>query len=211
MNFLNFDKNEAMKYGNQTSATSGKLIGTIESARIYQTGGNIDLDLNVKPIDGRREIKYIKLNLQRTDNAGTVKEGYGLAKFNMIRGLLNLTNEASLKLRKERQEVFGKEQQVQIIGGMIGKQIGLVLQRHNWSITTDGNYYRYNMNILMPFDAKTNQTFSERENAQNAKKVDSICATLKDKTDPDIGVPNYGKTNTESNSGADSDVPSYFD
>jgi hypothetical protein len=211
MDFLNFNKDEAMKYGNQSSATSGKIIGTIESSRMYQYNGNIELDINLKPIDGRREIKYIKLNLQGTDNNGNPKEGWGLAKFNMIRGLLNLTTEASLKLSKEVQKVFGNEQQVQVINGLIGKQIGLVLQRHNWGITEDGKYYRYNMEIIMPFDAKTDQTFAERENGQKAKKVDSICETLKDKTDEGIGSPSYGGNSEISNNSADSDVPSYFD
>ncbi len=183
-----FDAEKAVEVGNQSSAVTGPQACKIESAKLYTQDGKTIAEFTLAPTNGTKTLRFVKLLLKKAD--GT--DGYGLAMWQQMKALLNLTGDKSvLRIEKLEEDMFGVITEVYYIRAIEGKVLGFLLQRSNYGLSDDKKYYRYSMNVVMVFDSNTKKTWPEKKGNQDAKAVDKRMETLVTKTTPGLETPTF--------------------
>lgn len=191
MDFKTFNEEQATIIGSQSSAVTGPMVATIDECKIYEQDGKTFAEFTLSPKDGRKTLRFVKLMLEKDDK--TI--GYGFPQWNAIRGLLRLTSPESLNIEEGTANVMNVTTDVSFIRAMEGKVLGFLMQRNNWALDDEGRYYKYSMNIILPYDKATKQTFAEKKNGQSAIKMEQRASTLTDKTKEGLAIPTaYAKS-----------------
>jgi hypothetical protein len=205
MDFKKFDDGQATMIGTQSSAVTGPMVAKIDDCKVYDQDDRIYAEFTLTPIDGRKTLRFVKIQLQKED--GT--PGFGFPQWNSIRGLLQLTTEDSLRTRIVEEDIINQKKEVTYIDGMAGKTLGFLMQRNNWGVDEAGEYYKYSMNIILPFDPGTKQTYSEKKNGQKPIKMEQRAANLTTKTTAGLPTPTRYASNSAGTSTELNDLPSW--
>ena len=190
--FKDFNEDQATSIGSQSSAVTGPGVFKIDDCKVYVQNERTIAEFTLAPKDGRKTLKFVKLLLTKEDKTA----GFGANQWNAIRGLLNLKSLETLKIETVQEDVMNVMTNVNYIRGMEGKEIGLLMQRYNWGNSDDGRYYKYSMNILLPFDKITKQTYAEKKNNQAAKALDKRVPNTHDKTADGLSIPTTYQSST---------------
>ena len=148
--------------------TSGAYTGRITNA-IWdgsQNSNSAYLELSFESDDGLKA-NYINI-WHANKNGDPIKSG--IAKINAMMGLLKLPRLSSVP--KDNHNICPE---------LIGKPIGLVLQKVLYSKTNGDDSYKFE--IVVPFGANTGKTLKEAVENLPAQRVEQIIATLQDKDD----------------------------
>lgn len=185
MDFKTFNEEQATIIGSQSSAVTGPMVGKIDECKVYEQDGKTIAEFTITPVDGRKTLRFVKLQLEKEDKT----KGFGFPQWNAIRGLLRLTSPASLNIEEAQAEIMNVTKDVSFARGMEGKILGFLMQRNNWGIDDEARYYKYSMNIVLPYDRTTKQTYAEKKNNQKAIKMEQRASRLTDRTASGLGIP----------------------
>lgn len=165
-----YNQESALKAGG-TAKETGAYVGTIEAADYKRAkSGSAGLELSIKTQDGS-EFNYLTLWYMKADGS-EIKGGSS-----MINAIMGLTHTQALS---ERQVGVGNNGAGLFEAPeLIGKEIGLLLQK-SWYTKNDGGD-GYKFEIRLPFNPKTKQTLKEQVSNAPAEMVDRMASTLTDK------------------------------
>ena len=65
--FLKFDEGQASAIGSQSSAVTGPMIAKIDECKIYEQDGKTIAEFTLTPTDGRKTLRFVKLQLEKED------------------------------------------------------------------------------------------------------------------------------------------------
>lgn len=126
--------------------------------------------------DDGRTANYLQLWTHNKDGG----ELYGLKVLNAVMAVLNVRSitptQATLK------DFEGTPYRAMVYRELMDKPLGVVLQREEYEKTQGGIGHK--LNLVMPYEASTGRTAGEMLSRRDAKAVDSLLKTLKDKTLP---------------------------
>lgn len=174
---LNAETAKAAEQFSSYLDTTGKYLGVITRAEVITSSqGTEGVELAFKARDGR-EANYIQL--WTFNKAGADLQG--LKVLNALMAVLKLRNIAPVKGPIEKMD-DGKKVVVQaeLLPDLMGKPVGLVLQREEY--IKDNRQTGYRMLLIAPFCAETERTATEvLSQAREAKALTKIIEWLADK------------------------------
>jgi hypothetical protein len=143
---FNFDANKAKKAdGGNHITESGYYASLTIKECIISTGTESTqfCEFNFED-DMGRQLNFVSVLIRQKDG----KEAYGMAKIHALMGLLRLQNVSSVPVTVDK---FGRQVTVERIPAIIGKQVGVIVQREN---KPEG---RFSMNVLhfVGYDGRT--------------------------------------------------------
>ncbi len=171
MNTFTYDQQSgesagAAAYINETGKYAGQLLQAeyvISSAK--STKG---IEFTFQAADGAKA-NYLTAWYEKSDGS-QIKMG-----IDMINAIMGCTRTQSLSMTS----VAGQNGAINIAPELAGKPIGLVLQK-TLKTKQDGSD-TYSFDIRMPFVAQTGKSLKEQSSGQDAKIIDNMMKTLKDK------------------------------
>ncbi len=171
MNTFTYDQQSgesagAAAYINET----GKYVGQILQAEyvISSNKGTKGIEFTFQAADGAKA-NYLTAYYEKSDGS-QINMGW-----NMINAIMGCTKTKGLTMVS----VAGANGAINIAPELANKPIGLVLQK-TLKTKQDGSD-TYSFDIRMPFIAQTGKSLKEQTSGQDAKIIDNMMKTLKDK------------------------------
>ena len=150
---------------------TGAYVGKIYDAFLYKTkGGATMLRIEFTSDDERRA--SLDLCVLKRDGS----EAFGMNIFHAIMACCRMRSATTQVVQNV--PLFGQKQQVERFLDMLDKPVGLLLQK-----VTDLSRDRFqdSLQIQCPFEPKTRQTARELLEQQEAKMLDKLIASTKDR------------------------------
>ncbi|MEN3260101.1 DUF669 domain-containing protein [Sodalis endosymbiont of Spalangia cameroni] len=145
---------------------SGAYVITIEEAKVVKSqNGATFIEFSGESADGHL-IQYLSVCINKKDGS---PNAYGV---NMIQAIMGCTEVKSIS-----EKMLSTSQT--IVPEFAGKRVGLLLQKILRTKQDGGD--TYNFEIRIPFYPDTKQTIKERLESEDAKTIDTMLSTLKDK------------------------------
>lgn len=181
-----FDPEAAKKAGTMGISENGAYEGVISSA-VYTFGkdGSQSQALEISLDSNGAKANYLRINYLGKDGEPT----FGMGLISALMWSAGIKEAAPVQV----QGPDGVEWHNQ---GLVGKSVGLVLQKTLYTKANGGEGYR--MEIRQAFKCGTRKTYAEHAENQPAEAVDKMVAALKDRDERD---PNAG-TNAQRANGA---------
>lgn len=181
-----FDPEAAKKAGTMGISENGAYEGVISSA-VYTFGkdGSQSQALEISLDSNGAKANYLRINYLGKDGEPT----FGMGLISALMWSAGIKEAAPVQV----QGPDGVEWHNQ---GLVGKSVGLVLQKTLYTKANGGEGYR--MEIRQAFKCGTRKTYAEHAENQPAEAVDKMVAALKDRDERD---PNAG-TNVQRANGA---------
>lgn len=181
--FILFNEDSAKKSGGSDFLQEGgAYICTIESAIYTKAGtGSHGIEFSIKTSEGLKA-NYITAYYAK-DNNEPINSGQSL-----LNALMGFIGAAGLSFSNTTLDGA----QVSIVPELMGKTIGLFLQKKLYTKNDGSEGYKFD--IRCPFDAKTRQTFKERIASKTAESIDRMASSYKDiddRKDQSSSAQNY--------------------
>lgn len=169
---------------NEQSASAAGM-----SSYINESGAYLGVMTKAEAITSKKETEGVEFTFQ-TDDGRTAnylqlwthnKDGgelYGLKVLNAVMAVLGVTSITPRPMTLKDFE--GASYPAQVFPELMNKQLGLVLQREEYEKTQGGIGNK--LNIVLPYQASSGRTAGEMLQRRDAKAVDGLLKTLKDKT-----------------------------
>lgn len=164
--FMTFDKESAQKAGGGDFVSeSGCYVGEIQAKAITAGSGSKGIEFSLKTNEGL-SANYINIYFEK-DNGDRINGGY-----NHLQSLMGLLQVGTLAMPVDdgQGNYWIKE--------LCGKQAGLALQKRMYTKNDGADGYDFQLRAI--FDANTLQTYKEKSNGEQAKKVPLLDETMKD-------------------------------
>lgn len=167
----------------KTAGTAGGISETgayegIISSAIYSFGkdGSQSQALEISLDSNGAKANYLRINYCGKDGAPT----FGLGLISSLLWACQV---------KEAQPVQQQTQEgiVWTNPALIGKKVGLMLQKVLYTKTDGGEGYKFEVRHV--FQPGTRKTYSEHASNEPAKVIDHLCETMKDKDERQQGAP----------------------
>jgi hypothetical protein len=158
----------AKKFINAT----GAYTGVIRRAYIRQTKGGAQMFyIDFEADDGEKVSTNVCI---------AKKDGSPCFGEDIVHALMVVLNVGSMQaVKKTITEANGDKASVPFFNEVVGKPVGLFLQRENY-VGNDGKEH-YRINLLTPFNAKTQQNAKEIIEGAVANRIAEMTASVKDK------------------------------
>ncbi|MFU2317834.1 hypothetical protein [Rahnella sp. PCH160] len=181
-----FDPEAAKKAGNMGISENGAYEGVISSA-VYTFGkdGSQSQALEISLDSNGAKANYLRINYLGKDGEPT----FGMGLISALMWSAGIKEAAPVKVQGPEGEEWHNQM-------LVGKSVGLVLQKTLYTKANGGDGYR--MEIRQAFKCGTRKTYAEHAENQPAEAVDKMVAGLTDKDDRN---PNAG-TNAQRANGA---------
>lgn len=179
-----FDPEAAKKAGTMGISENGAYEGVISSA-VYTFGkdGSQSQALEISLDSNGAKANYLRINYLGKDGEPT----FGMGLISALMWSAGIKEAAPVQV----QGPDGVEWHNQ---GLVGKSVGLVLQKTLYTKANGGEGYR--MEIRQAFKCGTRKTYAEHAENQPAEAVDKMVAALKDRDERD---PNAGTNGQRAN------------
>lgn len=164
--FMTFDKESAQKAGGGDFVSeSGCYVGEIQAKAITAGSGSKGIEFSLKTNEGL-SANYINIYFEKA-NGDRINGGY-----NHLQSLMGLLQVGTLAMPVDdgQGNYWIKE--------LCGKQAGLALQKRMYTKNDGADGYDFQLRAI--FDANTLQTYKEKSNGEQAKKVPLLDETMKD-------------------------------
>lgn len=165
--FMTFDKESAQKAGGGDFVSeSGCYVGEIQAKAITAGSGSKGIEFSLKTNEGL-SANYINIYFEKA-NGDRINGGY-----NHLQSLMGLLQVGTLAMPVDdgQGNYWIKE--------LCGKQAGFALQKRLYTKASDGSD-GYDFQLRAIFDANTLQTYKEKSNGEQAKKIPLLDETMKD-------------------------------
>ena len=165
------DINAATRVGTAPRITeTGAYVGKIYDAFQYQTKGGATMVRIEFIADDERRASLDMCILKRDGS-----DAFGI---NIFHALLACCHMRSTTTQPDQVYLFGQKQKVERFKDMLGKPVGLLLQK-----VTDLSREKYqdSLQIATPFDPVSRQTAKELLEKAEAKMLDKLIASTKDR------------------------------
>ncbi|OIV46818.1 DUF669 domain-containing protein [Sodalis sp. TME1] len=162
-----YDESAAISAGQSNFIKeSGAYVITIDEAKVVKSpNGATFIEFSGESTDGQL-IQYLSVCINKKDGSANT---YGV---NMIQAIMGCTEVKSIS-----EKMLSTSQT--IVPELAGKRVGLLLQKILRTKQDGGD--TYNFEIRIPFYSDTKQTIKERLESQDAKTIDIMLSTLKNK------------------------------
>jgi hypothetical protein len=126
MDFKTFNEEQATIIGSQSSAVTGPMVGKIDECKVYEQDGKTIAEFTITPVDGRKTLRFVKLQLEKEDKT----KGFGFPQWNAIRGLLRLlpydrTTKQTYAEKKNNQKAIKMEQRASRLTDRTASGLGI--------------------------------------------------------------------------------------
>ena len=165
------DINAAVRVGNAPRITdTGAYVGKIYDAYQYQTKGGATMV----------RIEFIAGDERRatTEMCIVKKNGSDAFGINIFHALLACCHMRSTTAQPDQVFLFGQKQKIERFKDMLGKPVGLLLQKET---DLSREKYQDSLKIVTPFDPVSRQTAKELLEKAEAKMLDKLIASTKDR------------------------------
>lgn len=181
--FMTFDKEAAQKAGGGDYINeTGAYIGTIQAKAITAGSGSLGIEFSIKTDEGLMG-NYINIYFQKA-NGDRINSG-----FNHLQSLMGLLQIGQLS------QPVDDGQGNYTLKELDGKRIGLVLQKRLYTKNSGDDGYDFQLRAV--FDPQTLQTYKEKSNNEQAKKVQYLDESLKDMDERKAGGQQSPAKNNE--------------
>ncbi len=178
--FMTFDKEAAQKAGGgDFISETGCYVGTIQAKAITAGSGSKGVEFSIETSEGLKG-NYISIYFEKSDGA-QIKGGFN--HLQSIMGILQI-GQLALPVDDGQGNYWIKE--------LCGKQIGMALQKRLYTKNDGSDGYDFQLRAL--FDGQTLQTYKEKSNGEQAKKVPMLDETMKDEDKRTSGASGQAQT-----------------
>jgi hypothetical protein len=159
-------------FGSSTVTKTGPYVGRIKRAYVSKTSKGAQMfNVDFETDDGRKARTHVCI----TKKDGTASFGEEVVHALMV--VLGVGRMQAVQRRITMQN--GESMEVPFFTDLINKRVGLFLQRENYE--GKDKEERFNMTLITPFDAKTQQCAKEIIENLPANRIAELTQTMKDK------------------------------
>lgn len=163
---MTFEKDSALKAGGgDYISETGCYVGDIAAKAVTAKSGSLGVELSIKTDSGLTG-NYITIYFQKSDGS-RINSG-----FNHLQSMMGL-----LKVGNLAQPVDDGNGDY-LIKEFCSKKLGLALQKRLYSKNDGSDGYDFQLRAV--FDPVTNQTYKEKSEGTEAKKIKLLSETMKD-------------------------------